>query len=194
MSPAWVTGVVVGRERESHDGPGPGDPGTVWGRELTPQGRSVRSRKGQREDAGRIKQSPARGFTLWCWRRYLFIRFCGHLSSQNVGAILGNRSYPNLKSLKTTELTALRWKRLWGRSGGGHLGVFSAMNFEAVWQSPTWHCRILVQRDGTRRLFARKQLLVIRAGTGSADSYAKIEPECSRALSYMPSVIFPFTL
>lgn len=55
-------------------------------------------------------------------------------------------------------------------------------------------CRILTQRDGTLRLFfARKQRLFMLA-LAQRIHIQRLSPECSRALSYIPSIIFSFTL
>ena len=53
-------------------------------------------------------------------------------------------------------------------------------------------CRILVQRNGTPRLFARKQHFFVPA-LAQQIHIQRLSPEHSGALSYVPSVIFPFT-
>lgn len=56
-----------------------------------------------------------------------------------------------------------------------------------------WNCwRILVQRDGTLRLFDKKQHLFMPA-LAQQIHIQRLSPESNGALFYTPSVIFPFT-
>ena len=53
------------------------------------------------------------------------------------------------------------------------------------------YCRILIERDRTPRLFTRKQCLFVLA-LAQWIHIQRLSPECSGALSYIPSIISPF--